>query len=236
MVTSGPAWLPRNQLLVGGLMISLLSAALLLILLFAPRDAVLSDGQRLAYLHVSVVWWGLAACGGLGLGSLLYLVRRDLGWDYWAQAATETGWLCSTLALLTGMMWVRETQNAWWRWDGGLTGAFLLWCVYGLDALIRVLWRKPHRRARASALCGLLGLGVLATIVLAAGCFQGLFPGLTDAAPRDRLVLLLSAVAFAAFFAFLTMQRRWQLGLEAQVATLEWRIDRGARVRHLEDV
>jgi hypothetical protein len=67
-------------------------------------------------------------------------------------------------------------------------------------------------------------------LVVSTQWFWGVTPAVGDAVMPVRLVLLVSVAGFTVFFIFLTMQRRWQLGLEQQVAALTWRI--AATSRH----
>jgi heme exporter protein C len=236
MVTAGPAWLPRNQLMVSGLMVALLSAAILMIFLSAPLETTLGDAQRIVYLYVSVAWCGLAAFLGLGLAGLVYLVRCDLAWDHWSRAAAETGWLCSTLTLFTGAMWTHETRNAWWTWDPRLTIALILWALYGVYFLLRCSLHEPQRRARLGAVLAVFGTLNIPWLLLAAHWLSGQPLAALSVSPRMQLVAAVSVLGFTAFFACLTVQRRWQLGLEEQAAALEWRLDAAPRVFGMEDV
>jgi heme exporter protein C len=153
----------------------------------------------------------------------LYLFRRELAWDHWSQAAAESGWLCTTLTLLTGVMWAHETTAHWWVWDPRLTVSLVLWTLYGGYFLLRAGLSDPHRRARVSAAMGILSVVDIPLVVLSTQWFWGVMPMVGEAAVRVRLVLLVSVAGFTAFFAFVTMQRRWQLALEQQVAAMEWR-------------
>ena len=73
-------------------------------------------------------------------------------------------------------------------------------------------------------------------LVVSTQWFWGVTPAVGDAVMPVRLVLLVSVTGFTVFFVFLTMQRRWQLGLEQQVAALQWRIAATARHGDGEDV
>ena len=73
-----------------------------------------------------------------------YLVRRNLAWDHWAQAAAEVGWLCSGLTLLTGSLWAHSAWGTWWTWDPRLTTAFVLWSIYSGCLIVRAGVEDPH--------------------------------------------------------------------------------------------
>jgi len=236
MITTGPAWLSRNQLVISGLMVGLLLLALFVIFAFVPEEGLNPDVARIAYLYAAVAWCGVGAFVFVGAVGLLYLCRRDLSWDHWSQAAAESGWLCTTLTLLTGVMWAHETTDAWWTWDPRLLVSSVLWMVYSGYFLVRSALAEPHRRARISAVLGVLAVVSFPGLVVSTQWFWGVTPAVGDAVMPVRLVLLVSVTGFTVFFVFLTMQRRWQLGLEQQVAALQWRIAATARHGDGEDV
>ena len=223
MITSGPGWLSRNQMVISGLMVSLLLVAMLVLFAWAPEEGESNEVQRIAYLYVSVAWCGVGAFVFVGAVGAIYLVRRNLSWDHWSQAAAETGWLCTTLTLITGVMWAHATGNTWWTWDPRLLVSLVMWLIYGGYFLLRAGQGEPQRRARMSAVLGVLGIVDIPLVVASTRWFWGIAPEAVETPPHVRLVLLVSVLGFTAFFAFLTMQRRWQLGLEQQVAALEWR-------------
>ena len=231
MITSGPGWLSRNQMVISGLLVSLLLVAMLVMFAWAPEEGEGNyEVQRIAYLYVSVAWCGVGAFVFVGAVGAIYLVRRNLSWDHWSQAAAETGWLCTTLTLITGVMWAHELGHTWWIWDPRLLVSLVMWLIYGGYFLLRASQGEPQRRARISAVLGVLGIVDIPLVVASTRWFWGIAPEAVQTPPHVRLVLLVSVLGFTAFFAFLTMQRRWQLGLEQQVAALQWRIGVTARL------
>lgn len=230
MITSGPGWLSRNQMVISGLTVSLLLVAMLVMFAWTPDEGENNEVQRIAYLYISVAWCGVGAFVFVGAVGVMYLFRRNLSWDHWSQAAAETGWLCTTLTLITGVMWARETSNTWWSCDPRLLVSLVMWLIYGGYFLLRAGLGEPQRRARISAVLGVLGIVDIPLVVASTRWFWGLAPDAVETPAHVRLVLLVSVLGFTAFFAFLTMQRRWQLGLEQQVAALEWRIGVASRL------
>ena len=199
--------------LVGGLLV----AAILGIFVFAPTEATMGNAQRILYVHVSVAWLallGLLVTAGTGL---VYLIRRDLAWDHWSQAAAELGWLCCGLTLVTGSFWAHAAWNTWWTWDPRLMTSFALWAIYSGYLMVRANVDDPHRRARLGAVLAMLGLLDVPLVAMATRWFRSMHPVSPTMEPTMRLVLLLSIIAFSAFFALLFVRRRTQLRLEALV-------------------
>jgi heme exporter protein C len=208
-----------------GLIAVSLGVAVLMIFLYAPTEASMGDVQRILYFHVSVAWCGLAGFVAAASCSVIYLARRRLGWDHWGQATAETGWLCTTLTLATGSLWAHEAWNTWWTWEPRLTSSLILWLIYAGIFLIRSGIDDPHRRARVCAVLTILGASDIPLVILATRWFRGVHPVTPEMDPRMRLVLLISAATFTAFFVYLVTVRRRQLHVEERIAQLEAQLD-----------
>jgi heme exporter protein C len=203
------------------LAMALLAGALAAIFLVAPRESTMGDAQRILYVHVAVAWNALLGMLITAVAGILYLLRRKLAWDHWAQAAAELGWLANSLTLITGSLWAHSAWGVWWTWDPRLTAALILWTIYCGYLLIRSGQDDPHRRARIAAVVAVVGLLDVPLVVMATRWFRGVHPVAPQMEPTMRLVLLLSAVGFTAFFGLLLARRRGQLRLEQQVVELE---------------
>lgn len=210
---------PAGRLAVGTVawnvtIAGLLGLAVWAIFLFAPTEQTMGQAQRIVYVHVSVAWlglWGLLAMAASGTG---YLVRRNLAWDHWLQAAGELGWLCCGLTLITGSLWAHEAWGTWWEWDPRLTTSFILWAIYSGILIVRASAEDPHRRARIGAVLAILGTLDAPLVVMATRWFRGLHPVSPEMEPTMRITLLISVIGFSALFATLLVRRRGQLNLE----------------------
>lgn len=202
------------------LLSSLLVLALLGVGCYAPTESTMGPIQRIVYIHVAVAWfglWGLIATAACGM---LYLLRRQMGWDHWAQAFAELGWLCAGLTLVTGSMWARAAWGTWWTWEPRLTTALILWCIYGGYLIARHNIEDAARRARLSAILAVAGALDVPLVILATRLFRGMHPVSPTMDPAMRTVLWLSIISFTAFFCWLTAHRRTQLRQQDQLARL----------------
>ena len=213
--------LPVTQLAFAGVILCLLSAAFLLVFLYAPTEVTIGDVQRILYLHVSVAWCGLMGCLAMGVCGVGYLVRRRLEWDHWSQAAAEVGWLCVTLTLVTGSLWAREAWGVWWTWEPRLTSSLVLWLIFAGIFLVRAGVDDPHQRARVGGVLALLGVADLPLVMMATRWFRGVHPVAPEMDGQMRVAFLAAAVSFTAFFANCAFQRRRQLELAERTAVLE---------------
>ena len=208
------------------LAVILTAMAMLAIILSAPTERSMGDAQRIVYIHVAVAWCGLAGFLLMAGAGLMYLLRRNLAWDHWAQAAAELGWLAATLTLITGSIWAHAAWNTWWSWDPRLATTFVLWAINSACLVVRSGLEDPHRRARIGAVLAILGAIDLPLVVMATRWFRGIHPRSPQMELSMRGVLLVSVAGLTALFAVLLVRRRAQLDLERLVATLESQVER----------
>jgi heme exporter protein C len=203
------------------LVAALLAAAMWGVFLLAPEEQTMGQTQRIVYIHVSVAWFGLIGFLLTAASGLIYLIRRDIGWDDWAQAAAEIGWVCASLTLATGSLWAHEAWNTWWTWDPRLTTSLILWTIYAGYFVVRSSITDSHRRARVGAVLSIVGALDVPLVVMATRWFRGMHPVSPVLEPSMRAVLLLTAVAFTVFFAYVLVYRHMQLALQRQIDALQ---------------
>ena len=71
------------------------------------------------------------------VGSIVYLITRNLDWDRLAQAAIEVGLVFGLGTVVTGMFWAKPTWNTYWTWDPRLTTSTITVLVYIAYLLFR---------------------------------------------------------------------------------------------------
>ncbi|SMB92601.1 cytochrome c biogenesis protein CcsA [Deinococcus hopiensis] len=201
----------------------LLGAATLLALLTAvvlglraPLDVNQGSLVRLFFVHVPSAWLSYLAYGGTGLFGLLYLVTRQRRWDRLAMSSGEIGLLFTVVTIVGGMLWAKPTWGVYWVWDARLTTTALSLVVYGGYLLIRSLIDDPERRARVSAVVGLVGTLYVPVNYMAVEWWRGVHQTQTlkllgkirfDAAPIYGWVLLAAVTAFTLLYVYLLRVR-----------------------------
>ncbi|HQY91521.1 cytochrome c biogenesis protein CcsA, partial [Caldilinea sp.] len=139
------------QLILGLLAVASMTAVMWAALYLAPEAANLAGDEQLAqrifYIHMGCNIGALAGFLVSVVGSIVYLVKRDLNWDRVAQAAIEVGVICGLGTIITGMFWAKPTWNTYWTWDPRLTTSTITVLVY----LAYLLFRNgiDDRRTRA---------------------------------------------------------------------------------------
>jgi len=154
-----------------------LMASLYLIFIVVPTDVNLGVSQRIFYIHVPLAVLSLIPPLIVFTTSAMYLSSKASKWDRIAHSSVEVGLLFTTLALITGSIWARPTWGVWWTWDPVLTTFLMLWLVYLGYLLIRSYSTDPDRRARFSAIVGILGSVNALAVYLASELWRTIHPG-----------------------------------------------------------
>jgi heme exporter protein C len=149
-----------GRLLANGLgMLALLAVlvGLYLALVYVPPDTLQGDVQRIMYIHVPTAWVAFFAFFVVFLASVVYLWKRLPEADRLAYASAEIGVLFTALTLIDGSIWGKPTWGTWWTWDARLTTTAILFVIYVGYLMLRSFVDEPERRARFSALVGIVG-------------------------------------------------------------------------------
>jgi heme exporter protein C len=182
--------------------------------LYAPRDAVQGNVQRIMYIHVPSVLTAYLAFGIVFVGSLLYLWRRRVIWDELASASAEAGVVFTGITLLTGSIWGKPTWGTWWTWDARLTSTAILFVIYVGYLLLRAFVEDPEQGAKYSAIVGIVGALDIPLIHFSVEWWRTLHQSATILRPQSApiatsmlITLLVNVAAFALLYAHLVAKR-----------------------------
>lgn len=123
---------------------------------WAPEDEVQGVVQRIFYPHVASAWVAGLAFFVVFVCSILVLVKRDLKWDPLAAASAQVGLIFTTGTLVMGMMWAKAVWGVYWDWDPRLTSVLVLWLLYLVYVALRSYVPDPGKKARYSAVLGIV--------------------------------------------------------------------------------
>jgi heme exporter protein C len=143
--------------------ILVLIVAAYLALVFAPKELVMGDVQRVFYFHIGTAWTALLGFILAAVFSVVYLITKDLKWDRLQVAAIEVSLVFFLITIVLGSIWARPAWNTWWTWDPRLTTAAVTELIYIAYFMLRQGIDDPDRRARFGAVYALLG-GISAPI------------------------------------------------------------------------
>ena len=205
---------PFGVICLVGLIISLY-----LSLIWAPRERVMGDVQRIMYFHVATAWIAELAFLLVGISSIIYLWLRERKWDIVAYSAAEVGFVFCCFVMITGPIWGKPVWGTWWTWDPRLTFSMILWLIYVGYLMLRVYGDDIPQVKTFLAVLGILGTLDIPFIHFATMWWRGLHPdslvmseeGLGAGMEVDmRIALAVSAIVFTLFFFYL-MGRRMAL-------------------------
>jgi len=212
-------WMAIALLLVAGVYVRALA--------FTPEEATQGLAQKIFYIHAPSAWVAFLAFGIVGVCSLIYLIVKDPRLDLFAASSAEVGTVFTTVVLITGPIWGKEIWGAWWTWDARLTSTLFLYFIYLAYLVLRTAVEEPGRRARYSAVLGILGALLVPFIHVSVYLFRTLHPmpvvlrpGKPELPGSMLATLLLSFAVFTIFyFALLARRYAWARLLEARAET-----------------
>jgi heme exporter protein C len=176
-------------------------------LLFTPIEALQGPAQKILYIHATAAFVALyVAFALMAIASILYLWLKDEKLDRVAESAAEVGLTFTTVVLVTGPLWGKTIWGAWWTWDARLTATLFLWFIIVAYTLLRGAVEERGRRARYSAVLGILAALLVPFIHLSVYLFRTLHPMpilLKPSAPS--MPPEMQVTFFSAFFAFVLL-------------------------------
>jgi heme exporter protein C len=206
---------------MGGLMLASLYGAFI----YAPREVVMGDVQRIFYVHLPLAWVGFVAFGHSAWAAVQYLRTGRRGWDSASAAAAEIGVLFASLVIVTGSLWARPVWGTWWTWDPQLVTYLILWFIYAGYLMLRAAAGDDERQRRIAAVFSIVGFVDVPLVWLSARYLRALSPVIFTShsiglAPAMAWALLVGLVAWTLVYVLL-VRLRTRLGvMEASAAAL----------------
>jgi heme exporter protein C len=216
----------RGERVLAGAALGGLAASAVLSLRVAPPDAVQGDVQRLMYVHVPAAWLAYLSFAVVFVASAAYLVTSRSRWDRLGAAAAEVGVLFTALTIVLGALWGKPVWGTWWTWDPRLTTTAVLLLVYLAYLALRQMADSPRRRARWSAVVGVVGFVDVPIVHMSVVWWRSLHqaptvlrPGAPTIAGSMLTALLVAVAAFTVAWAYLVTVRLRVGRLEERAAT-----------------
>ncbi|MGQ9629061.1 MAG: cytochrome c biogenesis protein CcsA [bacterium] len=188
------------------------SAGLYMAFVYAPTERTMGDVQRIFYFHLPLAWIGFLAFFFVFIGGVIYLATRSHLWDILAHSSAEIGVVFSTLVLITGSIWARPVWNTWWTWDPRLTTMLVLWLIYLGYLMARGAVEGAERRARVSAVIGIVGFVDVPIVFMSIRWWRTMHPVVVTRAgvalaPPMLATLLVCLGAFTLLYVYLLLHR-----------------------------
>ncbi|SNQ61751.1 cytochrome c biogenesis protein [Candidatus Methanoperedens nitratireducens] len=121
----------------------------------APGDPA---NFKIFYFHLPIAISSYLAFAAVFISSVLYLRGKQQKWDITALSAAEIGVIFAFLTLASGSIWAKSAWGAYWvTWDVRLNTSLVLFLIYLAYLMIRQAVEEPEKRARLSAVFGIVG-------------------------------------------------------------------------------
>jgi len=210
--------MPRALKTLNWLTAALFVAALYMVFIYAPREAVMGDVQRVFYFHVSAGWVGAVAFLVTAISGAVFLARRNPKWDRLAVASVEIGMVFAFINIVSGAIWARPVWNTWWTWDPRLVTATIMELIYLAYLMLRQGIEDPDRRARFGSVYGIVAFISVPITFLSIRFFRTIHPvvigsgdptaeGAFDMTPRMLQAFMFSLLTFTLIYATLLWHR-----------------------------
>ena len=204
-----------------GVALAAVTAVIVRVFVFTPIEARQGAAQRILYIHASSAFIALyLAFVLMAIASILYLWLKDEKLDRVAESAAEVGLVFTTVVLITGPLWGKTIWGAWWTWDARLTSTLFLWFIILAYTMLRGAVEDRGRRARYSAVLGILASLLVPFIHLSVYMFRTLHPMPILLKPSTPSMPPEMQVTFFSAFAALTLLFAALLRKRYRVATL----------------
>ncbi len=148
---------PTTLKILTAVTVLMLAAATLMVILYAPLEAVMGQVQKVFYFHVASGWTGMLGFFVAFVAGIVYLITHKRIWDIVGVAGVEIGLVFMLICIITGSIWARPIWNTWWTWDPRLTTATIMELVYAAYLMLHQGVEDPDRRARFGAVYAIIG-------------------------------------------------------------------------------
>jgi heme exporter protein C len=206
--------------------------AMMLVLLgafmYAPLAKGLGEFTRVLYFHVPVSWIMVIAFFISAWYSVIYLRKRDILCDQYAEMSSQLGIIFGILATITGAMWSKVSWGAYWNWDPRQTSIFILLLIYAAYFSLRSAVDEDTKRARLSAVYLLIAFASVPFFVfIVPRIYESLHPdpiinqeGKINMESKMLTVFLLSMTVFTIIFFWMMYLKKTIINLNFQYKKL----------------
>ncbi|NIQ07185.1 MAG: cytochrome C assembly protein [Candidatus Korarchaeota archaeon] len=175
----------------------------------APPEATMGDLYRIFYIHTPAAWVCYLTLAISLLASILFLAKRETGYDTLAEVSVILGVIYGVVALVTGSIWANAVWGEYWNWDPRETTTLILWMAYMGYISLRLSIGNPEKRASTSAVYNVFAFSTVPLSFLSIKLWQSLHPelvvpgsGISITAPMVE-TLLLNLISSSLVFVYL---------------------------------
>ena len=129
---------------------------ILIILFLDPPNRAQGIFGNIFYIHVPVAWTAFLIYFFVMISGILFLINKDLFWDYLGHACAEVGTLFMFLVLVTGPIWAKPAWGYYWPWEPRLATSLVLFIIYLGYFMLREFGGSPQQVSRYAAALGII--------------------------------------------------------------------------------
>lgn len=189
----------------------LISMYLLFFVAPVPIDPGSAAGDpnnfKIFYFHLPIAISAYLSFAIVFVSSILYLRSKKQKWDMLSLSAAEVGVIFAFLTLVSGSIWGKSAWGAYWvSWDVRLNTSLILFLIYLSYLMIRQAVEEPEKRARLSAVFGIIGFISVPISFLSVRFYSKMHPCVVPPCPSGGgggiggVVLYYLLINFAAYF------------------------------------
>jgi len=200
-----------------------------MVFVYAPRERVMGEIQRIFYFHVASAWLAMFAFLVVFIFSIMFLWKGELRYDRIAVASAEIGVVFTTIVLVTGSLWARPIWNTWWTWDPRLTSALILWIMYLTYLILRGNLPESQKKLQFSAVYAIVAFLDVPIVFFSIRWWRTIHPVVISSkgmnlAPEMIVTMAVSCVAFTFLYFLLLRFKLRIINLEDELNTIKRRL------------
>ncbi|MHA1983338.1 MAG: cytochrome c biogenesis protein CcsA [Candidatus Hodarchaeales archaeon] len=141
----------------GGILFFLATVFMYLMTPPFPKGAegFVTSGHPIFYM-ISEAFIAFTLFGIASIGSILYLIKKDIRYDTIVVSSAKTGVLASVLTLSVGIFWSRAEWFYFWQWEARQTMTLIMFLFYVGMILFRSTVDELEDKAKLTAVFGLI--------------------------------------------------------------------------------
>lgn len=152
----------KKALFILTVLLLLISAYIVFFVAPIPIDPGSAAGDpnnfKIFYFHLPIAISAYLSFFIVFISSIMYLRTKEQKWDIRALSAAEVGIVFAVLTLATGSIWAKSAWGYYWVLeDIRLTTSMILFFIYISYLMVRQAVEEPEKRARLSAVFGIVG-------------------------------------------------------------------------------
>ena len=188
-----------------------MTLSLYMIFIYAPKEKIMGDVQRIFYFHMGYVLVFTIAFTMNLIYSIKYLRSNNPSESNMAYINAEIGTLFTLLTLVSGSIWAKPVWGTWWTSDPQLTTTLILFILYFTYLVFHKLAEKSGV-PRYSSIFAIIAFIDLPIVYISVRVMRGISPVVFGGegggiAPEMMDTLIVKFIAFLFLYFYLLDMR-----------------------------